>query len=255
MNILIVGAGGGACWLLQGLIRFIPAYREVIQDILIMDGDKLEERNLDRQLFSEDALGYHKSVALRGMCLDWLAGMKADFGSDHVDASQEWFTDGYVLTENTLVFCCVDNHPARKAVLDAVDRGTGCAAILCGNEMTDAEAYIYLPSWMGTKLDPRIYYPEILTDTSGDPVHPEGCQGEVAERNPQLAMANLSSANCGLHLFYTWFLIERDPQVMEFMPIRHLTGQWGFKTSNKQTMEESNVYPQPLPTPATVGVS
>mgnify|MGYP000856154200 CR=1 FL=1 len=61
--------------------------------------------------------------------------------------------------------------------------------------MHSAEAYYYRRRWKGTARDPRVYYPEINQDRSGDPRATSiGCTGEVQNQNRQLVSANLMAA-------------------------------------------------------------
>lgn len=236
MKALIVGCGGTAGWLVQGLIRFIPAHA-LPRFITLMDKDVLEERNIDRQLFHVEQVGEPKSEALRLLVGRWLEDMALN--NMILSSVEEWFMDGYMLDPGTLVFCCADNHRARRAILESVDTEGTCSAIICGNEYEDAEAYIYFPRWKGTPMDPRVYYPEILTEDAGDPSRAEACTGEIQVANPQLALANMSAASCGLHLFYSWFISHWTQDMAEFLPVQHKTSQYGFSTINsKQLMAE-----------------
>jgi len=57
--IYIIGAGGVGSWLAPAMCKLVgPSH------VVIVDGDKLEEKNLDRQLFSTDEIGEFKSDAL-----------------------------------------------------------------------------------------------------------------------------------------------------------------------------------------------
>lgn len=52
-----------------------------------------------------------------------------------------------------------------------------------------------------------MYYPEITTDTRGDPRSlANGCTGEIRETHPQLVSANLMAAALAEHLFVLWHL-------------------------------------------------
>lgn len=158
------------------------------ESVLCMDGDILEEKNLNRLIFSRSDLGRNKAQVMgeRYGC-EWLA---------------EWFSYGVrSYDEHDWLIGEVDNHPARAAMLDTCDLNK-CRAIFAGNETYSSEAYVYLPEWKDTRLDPRVYYPEILSDTSGDPRRAGiGCTGEQQVKNPQLATSNLMGTALLCHLF------------------------------------------------------
>jgi len=200
LNITVVGTGGSASYLLPLLVRAFEINR-----LTLYDEDILEERNLERQLFDERYVGENKASALAKT-------LKLKQWVEKLVIKKQWFTSGTAVpSDETVIFSCADNHVARKAVLETVDR-MGISnleydvhespfAVVLGNEYYDAEAYIYLGLWKGGIFDPRIMYPEINTDKSGDPA---SCQGIEQVANPQLALANARSADHALSTFYVW---------------------------------------------------
>ena len=191
-NIYIIGAGGVGSWLAPSLALLTSP-----QQITVIDADVLEEKNLDRQLFTERDLGRSKAEALaeRYKCL----------------SRAEWFCEGLMqFDEDDWIIACVDNHMARRAALGECDRH-GCRAIFAANETNSAEAYYYQPDWKGSAVDPRVYFPDILTDRSNDPRQRSiGCTGEAQQNNPQLVTSNSLAASLAGHLFALWHL--RAPQ-------------------------------------------
>jgi hypothetical protein len=161
------------------------------RNVTLMDGDTLEMKNLNRQLFTEDQIGNNKAQALGQI-----------YGCASVS---EFFSAGRIeLSESDWLMCVVDNHPARAAVLDSCD-SVGCRAIIAANEKHSAESYYYEPGWRGTKLDPRLYYPEILSDTRGNPLAASsGCTGEAQVETPQLVSSNFMASALALHLYVVW---------------------------------------------------
>lgn len=208
-EIIIIGCGGVASYLLPCLMKLVS--RDV--QIVLVDGDKLEMRNLDRQLFSITQIGENKAIALKQV-------MGAP---DTIRVVPNYFSVGSLaISEGALLMGCADNHAARKAVLQTADDRTGYA-IIGGNEFTDADAYFYEFGWRDGPLDPRSYFPEINTDKTGDPTQPASCQGVAQELNRQLALANFSAANHMLWLFWFYFAeVKRmNNESMPFWPVRH----------------------------------
>lgn len=212
-NIVIIGCGGVTSWMIAPLIKLLNG-SEHKPNLVLVDGDTIEERNLERQWFDESDIGQNKAVALIG---------KLDDDYPIEPAVTDYFTDGARLPVNglSLYLGCADNHAARRAILSTVDREGGWA-IIAGNEYTEAEAYYYEPRMRGTEMDPRIYYPAILTDHTGDPTRPEGCTGAAAIASPQLVLANFSAANHALWLLYHHFVERPETQgyLKEFMPVK-----------------------------------
>ena len=176
-------------------------------DITLMDGDRIERKNLNRQLFDPSQIGMNKAQALA-----------KKFGCRFL---AEWYAKGKVrLYRSDWLLCLVDNHRTRLEVLESCDE-SGCQAIIAANEMHSSEAYYYRRQWQGTARDPRIYYPEINTDRSGDPRAASiGCTGEAQERNRQLVSANLMAAALAEHLYVLWHLKAQrmDKEIVELLP-------------------------------------
>lgn len=200
--IYIIGAGGVGSWLTPALVMLAGK-----KNITVMDKDNLELGNLNRQLFSPTDIGRPKAEALAQL-----------YGCHH---RVGWFTYGMInLDLDDLLLCAVDNHATRAEVLRTCDR-SGCRAIIGANEVHSAEAYVYRPEWEGTSLDPRHYYPEILTDRSGDPRAASiGCTGEAQQQTPQLVTANFMAAALMQHLFIVWVHEYRkfDKAAREHLP-------------------------------------
>jgi hypothetical protein len=111
-----------------------------------------------------------------------------------------------------------------------------CRAIICGNEYTDADAYYYEHKMAGTPNDPRIFCPEILTDQTGNPIHPIGCTGVAQKMSPQLSIANMMSAALAMRLFWWWYAQENKPEAKEWWPVKHGSSamkQWTVRVNGE----------------------
>jgi hypothetical protein len=161
------------------------------REVTLVDGDSIEKKNLNRQLFNASQIGMNKAQALADQ-----------FGCAFIP---EWFARGKLrLLRSDWLLVLVDNHPARKEALEVCDE-SGCQAIFAANEMHSAEAYYYQRHWRGTPRDPRVYYPQINSDHSGDPrAAAIGCTGVAQENNRQLVSANLMAAALAEHLYVLW---------------------------------------------------
>ena len=186
MNCYIIGCGGvGSAIVPSFCLLKSPG------DITLVDGDTIERKNLNRQMFDASQIGLNKAQALAGK-----------YGCHFFP---EWFSRGKLRHYRTdWLLCLVDNHRTRLETLEVCD-DHGCQAIFAANETHSSEAYYYRRSWQGTPRDPRVYYPELATDKSGDPrAAAIGCTGEVQETNRQLVSANLMAAALAEHLFVLW---------------------------------------------------
>jgi hypothetical protein len=175
----------------------------------LIDGDLIERKNLNRQMFDARQIGLNKAQALAGK-----------YGCHFL---AEWFSRGKLRHYRTdWLICLVDNHRTRLETLEVCDE-SGCQAIFAANETHSAEAYYYRRNWQGTPRDPRVYYPEITTDRSGDPrAATAGCTGAAQENNRQLVSANLMAAALAEHLFVLWHLKapRMDRETIELLPYK-----------------------------------
>jgi len=218
-NYYLIGCGGIGGWLASALVKTLKK-----ADVLfLMDGDKLEEKNIDRQLFSPEFIGCYKTDAMK-IALE--KGARC-----HIESLPEFLGTNELfelkLAKECWVMMGVDNQAARVKALAMCDK-VGVNCISASNGYEEAEAFIYKPEWIGTALDPRVYYPEILTDKSADPLKPP-CTGEILDTTPQLAIANMSAAAYAMWLLWYWrekYHLITDEQAQGFAPV-HVTSSAG----------------------------
>src|SRR4051812_18029802 len=116
----IIGCGGVGSAMLPSLCLLKkPA------EIMLVDGDTVEEKNLNRQMFDKSQVGANKAKALAER-------FKCGF-------LPEWFARGKIRHQRSdWLFCLVDNHPARLETLEVCDE-VGCQAIIAANETHSSE--------------------------------------------------------------------------------------------------------------------
>ena len=200
----IIGAGGGGSWLCPTVCMLVG-----FRNVTVLDGDTLEEKNLNRQLYKAEDIGNNKAEAL--CCLYGCAAIP-----------KFYYTGLLNLDPRDWLLVCVDNMPARKSALESCDH-FGCRSIFAANETNSAEAYLYLPEWKDTPLDPRVYYPEINTDVQGDPrAAAMGCTGEAQEVTRQLVSSNFMSAALVQHLYVAWAIEapKLDEEARQHLPFK-----------------------------------
>lgn len=224
MKIYVIGAGGGASYLLPVLVRSLQKATH-LQELVIIDRDTLEERNVERQLFSYDGVGKGKAAILaanlQGLC------------RFPITPKLEWFTDATLIDPESFLICLADNHVARLAVLDQCDE-TGSCAVIAGNEQWWSDAYYYNPVFKGTQADPRIRYPEIVTDKSDDPTRPPCNDAATLIAEPQSAHANAFAASFTMHLVQLYLLLIQDydlddTDVRNALPIEFSSTKTGIR--------------------------
>jgi molybdopterin/thiamine biosynthesis adenylyltransferase len=136
---VLVGAGGIGTWLADGLARLLE-YKYPGSALIIVDGDTYEERNKERQSFTQ--MG-NKAIATahrltqqfdnttfipvpKWVVDDNFAGV-ADEESPKIKASS-------LISENDVVFAVVDNFAARKILFDAASQLNNIDIFTGGND-------------------------------------------------------------------------------------------------------------------------
>lgn len=188
--IYIIGCGGVGSWLAHSMNKLAT---DCV--LTLVDGDTLEERNLDRQLYSPEDIGQNKAEALALML-------------QTPDYLPEWFARGVIPGPCTsdVLMVCADNDPCRLEALKYCDEEEA-QCIIAANETTSSEAYYYRSEWKGTERDPRVYYPHLLTNHDNDPrAGAIGCTGVAQENNRQLVSANFMAAALAQHLYVLWIM-------------------------------------------------
>ena len=198
-KIKIIGAGGIGGHLIEPLSRYL-SYTNDNCEITVIDGDKFEERNKERQRFS----------ACENKADHTAAKMKEEFPKIHFRSKAEYITESNVITsirEGDVVFLCVDNHATRKLVSDRCEELNNVTLISGGNDYTDGNVILYSRKdgkdvgKPPTKLYAKIAKPEDKNPGSITETERLGCQQE-AVTNPQLLFTNLAIASTMLNCYY-----------------------------------------------------
>lgn len=122
---VLVGAGGIGTWLAAGLARMLE-FKYPGSALIIVDGDTYEERNKERQSFSQ--MG-NKAIATASDLTNqfpntmfipvpkWV--VDDNFGGVADDQESPKIKASALITEGDVVFAVVDNFAARKIIFDA----------------------------------------------------------------------------------------------------------------------------------------
>jgi len=214
LNALIVGAGGVTSYMLPALKNSYDL------TVTLIDGDVLEKRNLDRQLFRNNHVGMNKADAL---------AKTYTFRKSECNTINQYFDLQMLDTEYAywfhkadILICAADNHPARRDLILAAER-LNKPVLVCANEYSTSQAFIYLPELQAQypMMNPFLRYPEILSSEEGSPI---SCQGDALEATPQLAIANQVSASLGNLMIHMWSPYLLDEQERgDWYPVEYQT--------------------------------
>jgi len=192
MDLAIVGCGGIGFNLAEGVIRIALKEAKDPVSLWLIDGDKIEERNLGRQFYKKyegsqkaDSLSSILNEKFRGPCMH--NGLDIRPLSYYVAKRGMSMHRSIWLKNGVTIFGCVDNDPSRVLLDEEVSRLKNGTFIVGGNDEWTGQAQMYIRR-NGKDLTPRItaIAPEILTDKKGVP----GEGGCLEDPSPQTATTN-----------------------------------------------------------------
>lgn len=203
MKIKIIGAGGIGGWLIHPLCRFLNSkphqYQKAV--VYIIDGDKFEPKNADRQNFRNLENKADELVSVLANAYDKLV-----FRAESRYITRE--NAASLLGEGDYIFGCVDNHATRKIIDDRCRQLEEVLHISGGNSFTLADVHVH-KRWKGKDLSPplAVAYDEIQNPTDRHPNDPvpapkAGCGAIIESGEAQLIFTNNLVATCMLNAFY-----------------------------------------------------
>jgi len=155
--IIVIGCGGTGGFVAEGLARMLPQ----ATDLVLIDMDTVEERNLNRQSFTATDIGLFKSAALA----------KRLAGKYQHPVQYSVLPVGAGDLPRGIVVGCVDNGPARQAIAEHlhdgqwwVDSGNGpnFGQVLVGNSKTKKLRPSFIADLCCRLPFPTIQQPAIL---------------------------------------------------------------------------------------------
>lgn len=222
-TICVVGAGGTGSHILQSLARLCHHVREQgapPTTIAVIDGDRVEPKNVGRQLFSPADVGVNKAVALAarfnavfGLRINAIDQMASKTLLDQVGSS---FGYGGL---NILVGA-VDNAGARRLLHDALQRGRFRLWLDCGNEAVAGDVSVgtvttheKLAGCLGlggicTALPaPSLLYPNLVEEPPKPKRQRLDCAAAVQANEQSLMVNQAIAAVAGQYLYQ--LVVER----------------------------------------------
>lgn len=213
-TVTIVGCGGTGAQVARIVGRMaydMQRSRKHAPQIVLIDPDKVEEKNVGRQLFSPSLLGKNKAECV-GRMLNLALGLDVRWIPDHVDAVRHFDRYG-----SNLVISCVDNHEARKEI----NRVNGCG-VYAGNHTHSGQVCIGNvddPDLMRKFINGRdgkypylpkegLLFPELLQPEPPRPMPEVSCADLVAEGSQHLLVNDMMATVVGQ---YVYKLLHRQP--------------------------------------------
>jgi PRTRC genetic system ThiF family protein len=217
-SVTIVGIGGTGAQVARTVGRIVydmQRSRKHTPQIVLIDPDAVEEKNVGRQLFSPSMLGKNKAEAV-GKMLNLALGLDVRWIPDFVDPVRHFERYG-----SNLVISCVDNYEARKAIhqINGVILGAGNhenSGQVCIGNCDDPEQmrrnldgrdgkYTYLPK--EGLLFPELLQPEPITERSTSVIN-ASCAELVMEGSQHLLINDWMASVMGSYIYK---LLHRQP--------------------------------------------
>lgn len=183
-DIKIIGLGGIGSALSDSVSRFLNYRSQTIYRVTLIDKDKYESKNFERQTFLFE--GRNKAEAKK-------EELKEKFKNVIFISEPVFINDENVskfIKEKDIVLLAVDNHKTRKVVSDYCSKLNNITLISGGNEITEGNIQIFAKE-NGEKLLPSLtdYHQEIDNPQDKSPEE-KSCQ-ELQQNEPQLYFTNL----------------------------------------------------------------
>lgn len=192
--VFLIGLGGTGSHLAEPLVRLLHYHPNGTKKIVFVDGDSFEEKNRIRQLFDHELEGANKAEAVAKRI--GIKGVKVVKQFIDKNKCQKLIKKFCRNDERFLIISAVDNHPSRRAIINALDEGNyeNFVFISPGNSYDSGQVIIYAKE-NGESLTahPFIKYPDIENHEGSVPGSGDGCL-ELAPSTPQLITANASAA-------------------------------------------------------------
>lgn len=150
-ELFVIGSGGTGTYFLKEFSRFYQGRSDIFRSMCIFDGDTVEDKNLMRQSFLPEDVGFNKAAVMAGLLNDAFDLKWQSFGK-------------YVLTKDDIlslhetsyvpvIIGCVDNHACRLVLEEVFRTCDDCIYIDSANEFSSGEVVLSL------KESGRIYGP------------------------------------------------------------------------------------------------
>jgi hypothetical protein len=202
-SVIVVGSGGIGGHLIPALSRLI-SYHSAFEgdsapEVVIVDGDEFEEKNITRQIVSPSDLGKNKAEAMTYFC-KYQGLTNVRHIPDYIN--QEDFERILMECDAPLVISSVDNDATRKAMIDALNKvfsSSGDFFFISPGNSDGVEEVKGQVIWYG-RIDDQKYGidPSLLYDNLQNPLDAiprSGTCSANAPSQPQLISANFMAAS------------------------------------------------------------
>lgn len=205
-NIIVFGCGGTGSYVIPNIARLLstinPEERQVPK-LTVIDGDKVEEKNLIRQNFVYHDVGKNKADVMASR-YSGAFGIEISAIDKYVDKENDIVN--LIDYDSTLILSCVDNIRTRLNIKKALEKSyIECIWVDSGNEEKTGQVivssngrYFYEDSYLGEAgfpiMDVFDHFPELVERAKETKEQSQLSCAELAESSPQYGFINATAA-------------------------------------------------------------
>lgn len=202
-KIFIVGCGGTGSNYIKELARYLATNKSYLLNaqVVLIDGDVVEEKNLKRQSFIKEDILMNKAEAMAlavNDTYDMLFSYVPEYlaSKDHMLHLMKNVYGNDAREEEIcipIIVGCVDNHNCRKILHEVFQEYSDIIYIDAANEFSTGEVVVGVKNnYAVIAQDRAFYFPEVLEDSKS--VLEMSCT-ELNQVKPQHLVTNLFAAN------------------------------------------------------------
>ena len=197
MKFIFIGMGGTNSLAIRPFLMFLNSTEIPNKEVLIIDGDSYESKNLERQDFNPLFINKNKAETKAKEFKSLFPGIIVKAVPKYIDEDSV----DYHIVAGDVVFLAVDCLKTRKLVDDFAQTLSNILIVSMGNEMTDGDVQVFC------KVNGEVLTPSIQDG------HPEISKATVKSRSKmsceeiaalpsggQLIFANLQAATAGISI-------------------------------------------------------
>ncbi len=200
MRVVVIGCGGVFTQIMIPLSQYLNYYIKDDVEMVLCDGDIYEEKNKDRQLFSEFG---NKAQSSCGILEPMFPEIKYRIVTDFVDKKN--IKD--LIKDGDIVVTTVDNHNTRMIIHNHISQNRKNVLVIDGtNDYYDGNTMTYFVDDKGNvngKL-PHELHKEIANGESKAPFE-MSCEERSRDSDPQLVVTNFNNGAIILNNIVTAF--------------------------------------------------
>ena len=241
-KIIVIGCGGTGSFYIRDMARLVSSLKYK-PEILLVDGDVVESKNLIRQNFVSVDIGKNKADVQAGRYGG--LGVKMAFRGEYL-ASKDQLKEMGGTFENVLLVSCVDNIKTRLLIREALAEVTPAQMfwIDCGNEEESGQVILSVKSgtWVADTIKAGLYptpdvfdlYPELIERAQKDKLPTEMNCAEMAVASPQFGFVNGTAAMLAIN--FTHRLLTQG-QIKVYESCFSIDNRFSHKTTSLSTLK------------------